>query len=300
MPSLPNEVVFAIGEHLTKRSAFDAILVCRQWSEVLRSFLLSSIRKTAWHHSDFPIKYHCATDINDPVLAFQLHHVKLLEWHNNISLTSRKVLSSTGCQIPTARLGTLLTMMPNLTVLLLRMEMHGPDPVFFEAISGLQTLKTLKANMPAGEVAIPIERMFPLFSRLDELHLEGTWYQHKTNTLPRLPGEGEKTPWRIKRLKIDLWDISLVRHCPDLEHLRLLPRTKSYAGRMRQAWDLLTELMSAPTNLRGLMLHSFKHQKCLSFKVCHGGKSGRPHMMLNTTAVNQKKWWSTEDVIAFL
>jgi hypothetical protein len=299
MSSLPNEVVFAIGEHLTRLSVLEAILVCRQWSEVLRPFLLSLIRKTAWHHPNFPIKHHWAVNIDNSALASHLHHVKSLEWHNNFSLTSQKVLASTGPQIPAERFGTLLTMMPNLAILVLRMETHGPDLVFLEVIGSLQTLKKLKVDMPAGKVAIPIESMFPLFSRLEELHLEGTWYQRKPTTTPLVLAESEMS-WRIKRLTIDLLDLSLIRNCPDLEHLRLLPRTESMAGRMRGVWNLLTELMLEPTSLKGLMLYSSKQHKCLAFKVCSGNKPGRPHMMLNITAVNQKKWWSTEEVVTFL
>ncbi|KAF8938126.1 hypothetical protein BGZ47_008725 [Haplosporangium gracile] len=300
MIPIPNEVVFAIGQHLSRRSVLHSIMVCRQWSKALQPLLLSFIFKTAWHHPSFPIKYNLIAGNGDSSLALDLRHVKLLEWHNNFSLTSQKVLATTGPQIPTARLGALMTMMPNLTILILRMETHGPDPALFERMCCLQNLKILNINMSAGQVAFPIEGMFPLFSRLTELCLKGSWYQYE-NEPPRCL-LGEEAPWRMKRLTINLRDSSLIRRCPDLEQLRLLPQSASMSGRMRGLWSLLTELLSAPTSLKGLMLYSNSQGKWLSFIVRDptGGKPGRPHRMLNTVAVNQKKWWSTEDVVAFL
>ncbi|KAG0270941.1 hypothetical protein BGZ95_001342, partial [Linnemannia exigua] len=238
------------------------------------------------------------TALDDLSLGPICSHVKLLEWHNNPSLISKKVLTSPRLQISTEKLGSLLKRMPCLNILLLQMESDGPEPSLFASMCTLKNLKILKINMPKKYDAVPIETMFSLLSRLDELRLEESWYQHETDVLSML----EEAPWKMKRLTIDLRDMSLVRHCPHLEHLRIFPRTEPMAGRMRAVWNTLTVLLTRPTSLKGLMFYSSSQHKCLSFQVQNlsGGKSGRPHKMLNVNSANKKKWFSTEDIVALL
>ncbi|KAF9900735.1 hypothetical protein EC991_006927 [Linnemannia zychae] len=239
---LPTEIIFAIGEYLTRPSVLSSIMVCRHWSEVLLPFVWSSIFKTTWHHRAFPIRFH--TKIDDPRFDLCYHRVKLLEWYNNTALMSIKAVASPGTQMSTTKLASLITKMPNLNILSLHMESHGPEPSLFEAIRPLQNLKTLKINMPESYGTIPIETMFPLFARLDELHVEGSWYQPESDYFSNYKVES----WKVKRLTIGL-------------------RKK-------------------------------KHQMFLVHN--EGGKPGRPHMMTNVTVVNQKKWFSTREVVGYL
>ncbi|KAF9079976.1 hypothetical protein BGX23_002878 [Mortierella sp. AD031] len=295
MLHLPNEIVFAIGQCLDASSLFNSRLVCSQWSVALGPLLWFRISKKAWHHPRFPIKHDSA--IYDASLNHCLSHVKFFEWHNNLSLTSKKVLTKTQPQIPTTRLAILLSMAPNLTVLSLRMESHGPDSSLFEAVRGLQHLKILKIDMPERDDLVPIETMFPLFARLDELRLEGYWYQREVD--PQLPLLADEPLWRIKRLTIDLLDMPLLRRCPDLEHLRLLPPTLSLKGKMRAVWDTLALLLLESTSLKGLIFYSLSKKRCYCFKVQDPRRVNtlKPHRMLDTKG---RRYWSTEEVVALL
>lgn len=297
MAQLPNEIIIAIGQHLSRLSILNSVMVCRQWHQVLGPFVWSFIFKKVWHHPRFPIK--CYSASSDSSLAPCFCHVKLLEWHNNRSLISIRAISKIEArdQIPTARLGLLLSMMSNLAILVLRVESQGADPALFEAIRGLQHLRILKINIHEGDEAlIPIETMFPLFSRLDELRLEGSWYRHEKNPVFH-PYGTEK--WRMKRLTVSPQDSHLARHCPDLEHLRLLPRVHSMKGKMRALWDILMCELLVPGGLKGLIVHARLRKRCFSFKIhdADGVDTESPHRMLSPM---EKTWWSSRDIIDLL
>lgn len=297
MAQLPNEIIVAIGHHLTRLSILKSVTVCRQWHQVLGPFLWSFIFKKAWHHPRFPIK--CYSASSDSSLTPYFRHVRLLEWHNNHSLILKRVISQTKArdQIPTTRLGILLSMMPNLTILLLRVESQGVDPALFGAMRGLQHLRVLKINVDEGDEAlIPIETMFPLFSRLEELHLEGSWYQREKNPILQWYAT-EK--WRMKRLTVTPQDSQLARHCLDLEHLRLLPRVQSMKGKMAALWDMLVNDMLAPGGLKGLIVHAHFQKRCFSFKIhdADGVDPEHPHRVLSS---EEKTWWSSRDIVSLL
>jgi hypothetical protein len=197
----------------------------------------------------------------------------------------------------TSDLASLLIKMPDLNILLLHMMSQGPDLALFEAMHTLKNLKTLRINMPAKNTAVPIETMFPLLANLDELRLEGSWYQHEADMHGFLQGE----PWRMKRLAIQLRDISLVRHCPYLEHLRFLPSTRPMARITRVIKDIVAELLTKPTSLKTIMLYLPQSKKHRSFQIySEGGKPGHPHRSLNANVANTKKWFSTADIVGHL
>ncbi|KAF9545715.1 hypothetical protein EC957_010578 [Mortierella hygrophila] len=297
MAQLPNEIIIAIGRYLTRHSILNSVMVCRQWHQVLGPFLWSFIFKKAWHHPRFAIKFYSVS--SDSSLAPYLRHVKLFEWHNNHSLISRRAISESQArdQIPTARLGLLISMMSNLDILLLRAESQGADSALFEAMRGLQHLRVLKINIHEGdEDLIPIESMFPLFSRLDELCLEGSWYRRENDPVLDLNAT-EK--WRMKRLTVSPQDAQLARHCPDLEHLRLLPRVLSMKRKMGALSNLMMWELLAPGGLKGLIVHARLMKRCFAFKVhdTDGVHSERPHKVLSP---EKKTWWSSGDIVALL
>ncbi|KAF9097505.1 hypothetical protein BGX23_008583 [Mortierella sp. AD031] len=123
-----------------------------------------------------------------------------MEWHNNASLIRTKAIHQPRLQIRTSRLAHLLTMIPNLTVLTLRMELRGPDPCLFDAIRGLPNLKCLGINLPPNGHMVSTETKLPLFAQLEKLCLGGSWYYNGKNKWSYLPAG---TSWKIKRLMVD-------------------------------------------------------------------------------------------------
>ncbi|KAG0270736.1 hypothetical protein BGZ95_001590 [Linnemannia exigua] len=297
-PALPTEILLTIAQQLDRPSIFASLRVCRQWSIVLNPYIWTSIKKTDWHHPHFPIRKW--TTSSDPTFNLCLQHLQSLEWENNESLIRTKTTLNPHRQIRSSRLAFFLSMTPNLTYLAIRMEFHGPDPRLFDAIRGLPRLKVLDLDLPVtwGRAGVPIETMFPLFAQLEELHLGGSWYHHNTDMSPIL----EKASWNIKKLTIDLLDISLLRNCPYLEHLRMLSYTRSTPSMRMAVSSTLTALLTKPTSLKGIMFYSSSKQSELGFSV-YDSKMRRPHIphkMLNDVASNQKKWFTTEEVVDVL
>ncbi|KAF9081400.1 hypothetical protein BGX23_000919 [Mortierella sp. AD031] len=63
---------------------------------------------------------------------------------------------------------------------------------------------------------VPIESMFPLFERLDELSLYCHWFCSTDEKL-----HPTKPQWRLKRFTVNCIDVRLLRYCPGLDYFRL-------------------------------------------------------------------------------
>ncbi|KAF9147013.1 hypothetical protein BG015_011408 [Linnemannia schmuckeri] len=296
-PTLPTEIVLTIARNLDRPSIFAALKVCRQWSVILGPFIWTSIRKMDWHHPSFPIEK-CSISL-DPTFNLCMNQLISLEWHNNASLIRTKATLYPRLQIRPSRLAYFLSMASKLTSLTLRMELHGPDPCLFDAIRGLSNLKTLDIDLPPtmNVLPIPIESMFPLFSRLEELHLQGSFYCCERDRRTPLPDEAS---WAIKSLTIDPIDTSLTRHCPRLTRLELLQPMFSMKRKKRLMQLQVTRLIQAPSSLKVLKLFSLtSYGMTYEFRVHHsGGKPSEPHLLPGQPRAI--RWWSTQDVVALL
>ncbi|KAG0381244.1 hypothetical protein BGX24_000015 [Mortierella sp. AD032] len=101
--------------------------------------------------------------------------------------------------------------MPNLVVLDLRVNSFGLDATLFDALYSMTRLKKLSIDRPLF-YELPIEYMFPLFERLDELEVEGFWSTRLAG--PPLPSEAR---WALTRLRITSGEnLSLLWFCPNL------------------------------------------------------------------------------------
>ncbi|KAK3845785.1 MAG: hypothetical protein J3R72DRAFT_487484 [Linnemannia gamsii] len=101
--------------------------------------------------------------------------------------------------------------MPNLVVLDLRVNSFGLDATLFDALYSLTRLKKLSIDRPLF-YELPIEYMFPLFERLDELEVEGFWSTRLAGPPP--PSEAR---WALTRLRITSREnLSLLWFCPNL------------------------------------------------------------------------------------
>ncbi|KAG0217935.1 hypothetical protein BGX33_009097 [Mortierella sp. NVP41] len=130
---------------------------------------------------------------------------------------NRRSHLTVGRQMSASRLAWLVQRTPNLAILSLKRQDCGFAPVIYQALANLPNLRVLHINIPSNmsTPAIPIEHMFPLFSRLDELHLAGSWYRHE-KTIEPLSSSQKKAPWRLKSLRCVCQDWALTRFCPNL------------------------------------------------------------------------------------
>lgn len=207
---IPTELLLALGQFLDGPSLVNCLQVCRQWHHNLQSLVWSTISEHQWHSKSFPIQpdFNPSRDIG---LLPHLPLIRQLSWAENNIITSKKKGSKivVGRQFSAARLTWLLQRTPNLAILSLRRYRGGFAPVFYRALADLPNLRRLHIHVVFHKTQIPMEDMFSLFSRLDELHLARSWYIHEKSTEPLLPSEMATTPWRLKSLRCTRLDLAL-------------------------------------------------------------------------------------------
>ncbi|KAF9105928.1 hypothetical protein BGX29_011044 [Mortierella sp. GBA35] len=298
---IPAEIVLAFAQYLDKPSLFKALKVCRRWSEILGHLAWSSISKVTWHYPYFPIQQQGENSyFDDSNLAPFLYCVKSLEWHSNQSLIPTEVVSEPQTQIPTTRLAHILGMTLNLTTLSLRMVDDNPDPSLFQSMCDLKHLKRLDISLPARPFQVPIETMFPLFVRLNELNIDGPWYvsnENNTNAVA-LSHPQPKERWSIRQLTIDSYNAALIQHCPDLEELRLFhPRFCTIAQEHASSEAISRKLQEPTASLKTVEIYSALRAASYSFKV-HDPSAVDPFTPYLLLCREPQEWWSTRSVAA--
>ncbi|KAK3808054.1 MAG: hypothetical protein JOS17DRAFT_766353 [Linnemannia elongata] len=213
---IPTELLLALAQFLNGLSLVNCIQVCRQWHHILQPLVWSIISEHHWHSKSFPIR----PDVNlsrDITLLPHLSLVRQISWAENTIATKKKDSNFVvGRQLSAARLAWLLQRTPNLADLSLRRYRDGFAPVLYRALADMPNLRRLHIHVVLHRTQIPIEDMFSLFSRLEELHLDGSWYIHEKSTEPLPPNEKATTLWRLKSLRCTRLDLALTRYCPDL------------------------------------------------------------------------------------
>ncbi|KAF9124043.1 hypothetical protein BGW39_008504 [Mortierella sp. 14UC] len=199
--------------------------VCRRWYHALLPLVWSTVSVYQWHHPSFPIRP-LVTPSKDPALLPYLSLIRHIFWADNILVSSTtpatKPLKTIARQMSASRFAWLLHNSPNLATLSLRRYCSGFDPVFYHAVAAMPNLKSLCIHAPSHKTRIPIEDMFPLFARLEELHIAGFWYNQEGLTGSRFLNSIKTTPWRLKKLKCNRPDWALALYCPDLTFFEIL------------------------------------------------------------------------------
>ncbi|KAK3845753.1 MAG: hypothetical protein J3R72DRAFT_435558 [Linnemannia gamsii] len=296
--SLPTEVILEVAPYLDRSSLFKVLRVCRRWSEILGRLAWSSISKTDWHLPYFPIQQKDETldCFDNSLLSPFLQYVQTLEWHNNLSLVPTGIDPLPQTQLQTTSLARILLMTPNLTTLALRMVDDHPDLSLFESICNLKHLKQLDINLPSQPSQVPLKVLFPLFARLEELNLDGSWHMgdeiEKTNAM----APEEQQDWKIKQLTIDSINAApLLQYCSALEELRMFhPRNRTIAQEHAASGAIAWKLRK-PSNLKILDIYCARRASSYSFKV-HGENEKdtfKPHLLL---CWEPQEWWSTQDI----
>ncbi|KAK5828934.1 hypothetical protein F5H01DRAFT_329199 [Linnemannia elongata] len=214
---IPTEILLALGQFLDGPSLVDCLQVCHQWHHTLKPLVWSTISEYQWHSKSCPIQ----PDFNpfrDMALLPYLSLIRQISWaENNIIAATRKGSKvDVGRQLSAERLAWLLQRTPNLAILSLRRHHEGFAPVLYRALADLPNLRRLHICAFHHQTRIPIEDMFSLFSRLNELYLDGSWYIHEKSTEPLLPSEKATNSWRLRSLRCNRLDLALTRFCPDL------------------------------------------------------------------------------------
>ncbi|KAG0198468.1 hypothetical protein BGX33_012320 [Mortierella sp. NVP41] len=139
--------------------------------------------------------------------------------------------------------------------------------------------------------------MLPLFAWLVELNLGGMWYHEESDKKRLFPAE---SLWPFKNLTLDVREMALIRHCPSVEHLRVIHRRFAMTGRMHTIRNILILRLQALGNIKTIEFAMYK------FKVRGRVDPYQPYELLDHRPLYRRrryppqKWWSTEEVAAQL
>ena len=226
---LPTELIVAIGHLLDGHSLITSLRVCHHWHNALIPVVWHSITQTQWQHPTFPIQQPHGNrqpqSEQDPFtgqLPPTLFHVRQLEWVCNASESGDRFSSSGNRHNPltTATLARILDATPNLVSLSLQVWVLTPDLAFGHALQQLKRLRRLSYGVHAFST-FPIEELFPLFSRLDELVISSrAWVNTGAEELddtgaPLSPTTTTRDLWKLKKLDIVRGNLPVLRHCSD-------------------------------------------------------------------------------------
>ncbi|KAG0271451.1 hypothetical protein BGZ95_000730 [Linnemannia exigua] len=246
---IPTEILLTLGEQLDGPSLCVSLRVCRQWYYALYPLVWTKITKTNWCHPSFPI--YESTILSAPfnnkdeelkatrILLF-LRHTRHFEWkdvrvsrrHDNGGHDSdgTRILVN---RVPFPTLPPILCWMPNLTQFSLILPHSKPSNALLLSILdpvNLQNLKTLVLDFPSKYPKMRIERLYPLFSKLEELRIHGPWYcgpnpdsnSHVDTEATTVSADAlVSNLMNLKRLAVDWVLDSFFKRCLTLEHLTI-------------------------------------------------------------------------------
>ncbi|KAG9072881.1 hypothetical protein KI688_000662 [Linnemannia hyalina] len=226
---LPTELIVAIGHLLDGHSLVTSLRVCHHWHNALIPVVWHSITQTQWQHPAFPIQQprgqRQPQSEQDPFtgqLPPTLFQVRQLEWVCNASESGDRFSSSGNRPNPltTATLARILDAMPNLATLSLQVWVLTPDLAFGYALQKLKRLRRLSYDVRTFST-FPIEELFLLFSRLDELVVSSrAWEKTRPEELNDTgaslsPTTAAQDLWKLKKLGIARGNLPVLRHCSD-------------------------------------------------------------------------------------
>ncbi|KAF9147318.1 hypothetical protein BG015_011075 [Linnemannia schmuckeri] len=222
---LPTELIVAFGHLLDGHSLTTSLRVCHHWHNALIPVVWHSITKTQWQHPTFPIQQppskrqpQLEQDPYTGQLPPTLFHVRQLEWVCNTSESSDR-FSYSGIRrnpLTTATLARILDATPNLVSLSLQVWVMAPDLAFGHALQQLKRLRRLSYDVLA-RATFPVEELFPVFSRLDELVVPSrAWVKTKTEELDETESSlssYSQDSWKLRKLDIARGNLPILQHC---------------------------------------------------------------------------------------
>ncbi|KAK3822590.1 MAG: hypothetical protein J3R72DRAFT_459061 [Linnemannia gamsii] len=280
---IPTEILLLFGELLDGISLCASLRVCRQWHLSLSRLIWAKFTKQQWQHPSYPINlwtrlvapFQSKDDEKraNRILAY-LQYIRSFEWGDYthpIYPFSRTRSSRWGALTPFPDLG-LFRCMPNLVRFSLVIALYGPLEYALLSIlnrTNFPNLHVLVLDLPARPSTTAIEKLYDLFSTLEELELRGSWYHGSMSDLDQsLPSAGEqeqeqeKKSWMLKRLTVDRVLVPFLPQCSGLEQLSIQPPKKMASGYMSpHQRQCLSRHIQRMSNLKVITIGGTTHER---------------------------------------
>ncbi|KAG0337592.1 hypothetical protein BG000_005221 [Podila horticola] len=220
--SLPTEVVQSVGRYLDRAELAVATKVCIHSRRWLQPLLWRHIKTRDWQRPGFPI----TASIHDNSLNHLYSYIQSLEWSSHELLMRGNITPIHPELAPQDLLVILDRCYVLRDLMLFETRPACLEDIFSHLVQNNTMLKGLSIVEPGTALyqgRIQLESLFPWFSRLDKLALEGCWY-YREDSVNGLDEDGgmDEQRWQLHTLKVPVDEISLVQRCPYLLSLELL------------------------------------------------------------------------------
>ncbi|KAG0014438.1 hypothetical protein BGZ80_010438 [Entomortierella chlamydospora] len=238
--SLPPEVIFYFGQYLQGSSLVSSLQVCRHWNQILSPYVWKSISKMQWHHPYFPlgtIFEDIYSDDGTNAVCPEIQLLQHLEWWSDLTI-SHKIDEA--------------------------VELTEEFPFSCLELRHLEKLDlTIWEHDSDG---LPPEKIYPLFQKLKELKLYGTWINFEDKDLSSLRHSPSSCFFQQNDASMTLnlrvpegpsirSSLLPLLNFPNLEKLKLYNDSSS---RLRsRAWRELPRVIPALKKLRSLAICVF-------------------------------------------
>ncbi|KAF9312299.1 hypothetical protein BG003_006412 [Podila horticola] len=220
--SLPTEVVQLVGRCLDRAELAVATKICIHSRRWLQPLLWRHIKSQDWQRPGFPI----TACIHDNSLNHLYSYIQSLEWSSHELLMRGNIAPIHPELAPQDLLVILDRCYVLRDLMLFETRPACLEDIFSHLFQNNTMLKGLSIVEPGTALyhgRIQLESLFPWFSRLDKLALEGCWY-YREDSVNGLDEDGgmDEQRWQLHTLKVPVDEISLVQLYPYLLSLELL------------------------------------------------------------------------------
>lgn len=280
---LPPEVLYLIGEFLNGKALSESLLVCKLWNEVMDRLKWVYIGPSQWRCCDFPLRMSPyfmtkTLKVNNSIFklpflrseelekfSLSLQHTRYFEWSNDFDFIHPD-----------------FSVVFGYTKNLKSLSLSLCDPKIltheeYDAINRLKHVKRLFLHfyISRKKELLPIERLFNVLSRSQELVIGGAWWcdlDQKCST-----AEEHHLEWKCEKIMIPIVLLPLTSNCPLLKEviivkgLTLINESVKLSHLLRaeniQKLDIQTPLDSAQTKELLHLMSMFKKLQSIGLFV---------------------------------
>ncbi|KAF9913057.1 hypothetical protein EC991_005925 [Linnemannia zychae] len=279
-PNIPIEIVLAFGEQFDGSSLYAGLQVCQEWNNALAPIAWATLNEKQWSHASFPIKP--STKLSGPfgTKEEEQEAEKLLCFLNNTLSFKWSDTKSPGRQTPFPPIHQWMPRLKHFSLTIFHAFSVPKDDALMAILNpaNLPNLESLVLSLPPKQATIPLEKLYPMFEKLEEFSFLGFGHEQCVFTVPRPingtfpPVPPQNKPWSLKRLTVDRPVIPFLTGCIALEHLSVIPPMDSITW----GWQpidvpscrtmLLNQLVQLP-NLNAITLGGNMRRSNWVFKV---------------------------------
>ncbi|KAG0380917.1 hypothetical protein BGX24_002993 [Mortierella sp. AD032] len=230
MTTIPTEIVIAIGKMLEGSCLYAGLQVCQEWKGILHPIAWATLNDQQWTHDSFPVK--TTTKLLPPFSSEEeeLNAEKILSCLKLTRSFTWKDPAPQDRRVPFPPIHKWMPCLRHFSLTVFHAVNMPTDDILKGILdpANMPDLRSVHLDLPPQRATIPIEGLYPIFSKLEELAFHGLGNEPSAIVIP-LPIDGAfppiafNQPWNLKQLTVDRAVVPFLSSCTALEHLSIIP-----------------------------------------------------------------------------